>query len=322
MSLKYDKDEYQEDDESLLLITKQNTKNYEILSNSLPDVHLICKSNNKIFKAHKIILDKNCTKLRSICLSNDKIYLNSSEDSVAYLLLHLYIPPLKLNDDNLLDCALISKEMGCLSLAFKIKRYIKRYLNNLSLISSLLSIDKLSLYTNICDELNFIQLYNSLLELLKCNISNLLNDEFNFVNLNINTLRCIVKHAKNTCISHFKLFIKIYKWILHDSSNREEYTQELLLNVEFNLINVSNLIEIEHNFKDIFENYSLLNDKFYDAMKNLALKGKLKNDNLNTNSNNNNNNNDYLEKRLHKADILLIVTNFKSKKSNSFLLLT
>lgn len=317
MSFEYEEDDEHQDNDESLLINKLNTKNHEILIHNKPDVCLISKKNStKKFKTHKLVLAKYCTKL-DIAKLSDEIYLNSNEDSIAYLLLHLYIPPLKLNDENLLDCALISYEIGCLSLTDRIKRYIKRYLKNLSLISSMLSMDKLCLYVNICDILNFIELYNLLLKLLKDNLNNLLNDEFNFVNLNINTLKCIVKHAKNdSCLSHFKLFIKLYKWILHESCNRDQYTQELLLNVDFKLINVSNLLEIEHNFKQVFDKYSILNDKFNEALKKLAIKGKLKKeDNLNINNNNNGNN---LEKRIFKATVVLILSNLITNKSKFY----
>jgi hypothetical protein len=277
---------------SLDLKNHTNSEIHSILIKNRPDICLV--THGKRFKAHKIVISKHSTKLKyllqdaKVTCDRDlisKIHLRSSLHAVAYFLVHVYMPPFNIDEDNIEDVADISHELGCVSLALKCKDFIKYFIDRLAegidFEKSLkqnnecevqLTDINLIKCINICEKLRFVRLYDILFKNLKKNFYKIYKNIERFNRLNANTMRALVFDTELCIESEFALFYAIFHWIQFDEPQRKCYIEEFFKAVCFELIDLPGLIELESTFSELFANYKILNDLHYHAIKYHSLK--------------------------------------------------
>ena len=272
-----------------------NDELYSVLKSSCPDICLVTQG--KHFKAHKTVLLKHCTKLKyllenknitQICLKeNDlinRVHLKSSIHAVAYLLVHVYMPPLNIYEENIEDVADISYELGCIALALICKHFIKKLTVKFNHEAFELGkkhknendeetkIENFIRCLNVCEKLHFVKLYESLFKILKNNFYKFSKSIEQLKKLNPNSMRALIFDTELCIESELNLFYTLYNWLKFDENNRQCYLDEFFKAVCFEKIDVSNLIEIENQFSEIFKNNKTLNCLLYEAIKYHSMK--------------------------------------------------
>jgi hypothetical protein len=253
----------------------------------------------KHFKAHRTVLLKHCTKLKylledkkitQICSKENnlisRVHLKSSLHAVAYLLVHIYMPPLNIDEENIEDAADISYELGCIALALNCKHFIKKSTlkynneefdfekkcnneNDQELKSKIGNFIK---FVNICEKLRFVKLYESLFKTLKNNFYKISKYIEQLKMLNPNSMRALIFDAELCIESELSLFYTIYNWLKFDENNRQCYLEEYFDAVCFEKIDLQNLIEIENQFSELFRNNKSINSLLYQAIKYHSMK--------------------------------------------------
>jgi hypothetical protein len=157
---------------------------YWILKNLPADICLVAQE--KCFRAHKLILENHCDNLNALLKPNSEfIYINSSQYAVIYLLLHVYMPPLKITICNLNDAIEIANELGCVDLKIKCRSLTEKVMKKSLQIRKKANVEanhtrsfqqqvreifKLTLMlVSICEKANFMNEYNEFLKVLKQN---------------------------------------------------------------------------------------------------------------------------------------------------------
>ena len=262
-------------------------------------------THGKHFKAHKSILTKHCTKLKyllenskitqTILRNNEKIsrvHLKSSLHAVAYFLVHVYIPPFNIDQDNIEDVAEISLELGCIALALECKNFIKTFVQELkdenidferrvidyndeNVLKT--TAENVVKYINICEKLHFVKLFDNLYKTIRNNFYKFSKNIEVLYKLNANTMRALIFDSELCIESEVNLFYTIFYWIKFNEPCAEILIEDFFKAVSFESIDISTLIEIENQLSGLFEN-KVLNDLLFNAIKYHSMKEVLKSD--------------------------------------------
>ena len=246
------------------------------------------------------MLLKQCTKLKylledknitQICLTEcgypiARVHLKSKIHAVASLLVHVYMPPFKIDEENIEDVVEISHELGCVALALNCKSIIKKFslqlnhpkfdFENSEFIenenSIKLSVENFITCVNSCERLGFVNLHEFLYKFFVKNFYKISKNTQQLNRLNPNSMRALIFNDELCLESELDLFYALFNWIKFDEENRQKFINEFFNSVCFDKIELSGLIEIENQFSEFIKSSKALSNLFYLAYKYHSMK--------------------------------------------------